>query len=283
MQSLQVEVPGAVLHGAVEGSPDGVPLLMLHGGPGISDDYLEPLIDEFVDGYSVARYRQRGVSPSTGADRFDIGTQCEDAVAVLDALGWQAPVVLGHSWGGHLLLHLLIRHPSRVRAAVVVDSIGGVGDGGVAEFQEKLLSRMPEDLRLWLQDLDRREAEGTFGDAEMLEQLRRIWPYYFADPATAPAASPDAASVAAASGTWESILAELPSMAGRLAAVRVPTMLIHPSGSPIPLTASSATAAVLGSAARLTSVEGAGHLPWFERPGELRRLVDAFLAGLPSS
>jgi len=30
-----------------------------------------------------------------------------DVVEVLDQLAWQAPVVIGHSWGGHLLLHLL--------------------------------------------------------------------------------------------------------------------------------------------------------------------------------
>ena len=54
---------GGLLRGSLTGSGD--PLLLLHGGPGLSGDYLQPVVDELADGYRVATYQQRGLAPST--------------------------------------------------------------------------------------------------------------------------------------------------------------------------------------------------------------------------
>jgi len=107
------------------GNPGGKPTLVLHGGPGLPWTYLEPLVEELAPAYAVATYQQRGLPPSTAARPYDVPTQVADVVAVLDALGWERPVVAGHSWGGHLLLHLLVTHPERLRAALVLDPLGG--------------------------------------------------------------------------------------------------------------------------------------------------------------
>ena len=47
-----------------------------------------------------------------------------DAIAVMDAEGLEAPVVMGYSMGGYLGMQLLMRHGARVAKLV----IGGVGE-----------------------------------------------------------------------------------------------------------------------------------------------------------
>ena len=134
----------------------GPALLLLHGGPGMTD-YMESLLPE-LDGYRVASFQQRGVAPSTLTGPFDVPTLRNDVIDVLDTLGWEAPAMIGHSWGGHLLLHLLAVTPTRVGAALAVDPLGGVGDGGLAAFEAELTRRLPEVTVARLKELDAIEA-----------------------------------------------------------------------------------------------------------------------------
>jgi pimeloyl-ACP methyl ester carboxylesterase len=52
---------------------EGLDVLLLHGGPGVSD-YTESLAAELEDGYAVTRYQQRGLTPSTTQSPFDVET-----------------------------------------------------------------------------------------------------------------------------------------------------------------------------------------------------------------
>jgi pimeloyl-ACP methyl ester carboxylesterase len=55
---LRVKVSGGELGGWVTG--DGPPVLLIHGGPGLSYEVMEGLADEVGGGYTVASYQQRG-------------------------------------------------------------------------------------------------------------------------------------------------------------------------------------------------------------------------------
>ncbi len=122
-------------------------MLLFHGGPAISD-YLELLTGE-LDGWRSVSYQQRGLPPSALNGPFTVERHVADAVAVLDALGIGRAVVLGHSWGGHLALHLALAHPERVAGLVLVDPLGAVGDGGMGEMGQQLGQRLaPESMPL---------------------------------------------------------------------------------------------------------------------------------------
>ena len=112
--------------------PHGPPVLLLHGGPGMAYTYLDTLGEEIGDGYRVAAFQQRGLEPSTVDGPFDVETAVADVAAVLDALGWDRAWIVGHSWGGHLLLHCAVAIPDRMLGGLAVDLLGGVGDGGEA-------------------------------------------------------------------------------------------------------------------------------------------------------
>ena len=147
----------------------GREVLLLHGGPGMTD-YMQSLLPE-LDDFQVASFQQRGVAPSTLSGPFDVPTLRDDVIEVLDSLKWESPVILGHSWGGNLLLHLLAVTPTRVGAALLVDPLGAVGDGGLAALQAELKRRLPRATNARLKQLDNIEATRALTREEHLEAM----------------------------------------------------------------------------------------------------------------
>ncbi len=268
------EFRARVLGGEVVGWVGGVgpEVLLLHGGP--VSNYLEPLAAEFRDGYRVATYQQRGLAPSTLAEPYDVATHLADVIAVLDHLGWERAIVGGHSWGGYLLLHLITTHRDRVAAALVVDPLGGVGDGGFPAFDDEMRRRTPPDEVERADLLDQRVMEGVATDAEALESLRIFWPAYFPSPDRAPAFPALQFSARLAGLTLQSAVDEMSGLESRLAGCRVPTTFVHGALSPMPLAASAATAEVIGTAAQVVVVPDAAHFLWMDVPGCLRQPLD---------
>lgn len=275
---FRVAVEGGELVGRVRGPGDGKRLLLLHGGPGMSEGFFDALIDELSNRYLVASYQQRGILPSTAGAPYDVPTQTEDVVAVLDALGWGTGVVLGHSWGGHLLLHVLAAHPERLDGAIVVEPLGAVGDGGVGEFIDNLLSRLPVESRTRIAELDARSDAGTGTESDFRESYRLLWPAYSSDPHHPLPYLDLPMSKDVNERTFESAMAEFSTLAPRLAGCAVPTVFIHGTGSPIPVTASSDTAAAIGDAASVVVLEGPGHMIWLEDMDHFSRAVDDFMS-----
>ena len=256
----------ALLHGSRAGA--AIRCCCSTEGRASTWDYLQPLVDELAAGYRVAVYQQRGLPPSTAGPPYDVATRSRTSSPCSTASAGSSAVVAGHSWGGHLLLHLLAAHPERIAAALAIDTLGGVGDGGEAEFDAEML---PPHARRAISSASsiwsarpwparqRRRPHGVDA-AALAGVLRRSAPRRRRSRGMR-------VSVEAYSATFESLHAELPGLAARLAGVAVPTVLVHGAGSPMPVTASTDTAAAIGSAAVIQVLGGAGHFPWIERPG----------------
>jgi pimeloyl-ACP methyl ester carboxylesterase len=75
-------------------------------------------------GYTVATFDNRGVAPSSSPPApYSVDLLTDDAVALLDHLGWDEPVrVAGHSMGGWIAETLVLDHPGRVHAAALMGS-----------------------------------------------------------------------------------------------------------------------------------------------------------------
>jgi pimeloyl-ACP methyl ester carboxylesterase len=258
---------GPLVAGRRRGS--GPRVLLLHGGPGLDFEYLRGLADELAEENDVAWYQQRGQAPSAEAPPYTVAADVEDARRVLDALGWNQAYVVGHSWGGHLALHLAEALPERLLGVLVVDPLGSVGDGRWAEFDEEMLRRTPEHLRERARELDELSMSGEAGDELALEGFRLVWPAYFADPSNAPPLPEVRLSSARTAEMIPSIQAELPALEAGLPAIRVPVGFVHGAKSPMPLAAST-DAAELIPVAWVEVIDGAGHFVWHERPGETR-------------
>jgi pimeloyl-ACP methyl ester carboxylesterase len=267
---------GALIAGRRAG--DGPPVLLLHGGPGLSFEYLRDLAEELAEENDVAWYQQRGQAPSAVEGPHTVATDVGDARRVLDALGWDKAYVVGHSWGGHLALHVAEAIPDRLHGVLCVDALGAIGDGRWPEFDEEMLRRTPESLRARAQELDELAMKGLADDATAQEAMRLVWPAYFADPEAAPPMPELKMASERTAQMVPSINAELPKLEAGLPEIRVPVGFVHGSRSPMPLAASTDAAERIPGA-WVDVVGGAGHFIWVEAPGAVRDSLRRLTAG----
>jgi proline iminopeptidase len=264
-EQFAVETDAGIISGSVGG--DGRDLLLIHGGPGLSD-YMGILDDELT-GWRTIRYQQRGIAPSAIDGPFDVEQHVADALAVLDELNVEHVVVLGHSWGGHLALQVALADPERVQAVLVVDGLGSTGYGGAPELGAELRRRLPDNAVAILDDIDLRLSEPDATDDDALQSILLLWPSYFADPSDwLPLPLDTRVSLSCSVGTFGSAAAGISdgSFAERLRRLAAPVVVLVGEKSPLPNTAGEETAA-LAPSGEFTVIPGAGHLPWYEQPG----------------
>jgi len=118
---------GARLWYEVRGEGSGRPLVMVNGGPGFDHTYVlcSDAWDTIARSRRVVFYDQRGNGRS-GALKAGQSCTLADQIADLEALrarlGAQQLDLLGHSWGGYLVMAYATRHPERVAHLMIVDS-----------------------------------------------------------------------------------------------------------------------------------------------------------------
>jgi len=272
-QLFEVPVADGVLVGHRGG--EGPPALVLHGGAAVPD-YTEGLAAEVGGYFSTLRYTQRGVLPSTTGGPYTIETHSGDALAVLDSFGIQRAWAVGHSWGAHLALHLAAARPDRLLGLILVDPLGAYGDVFEETSKNLLRELLPEERARVLEvEALRRRGEAT--DEMLYERFTLVWPQYFADPAAA-AEPPQRVGSEPSTGTNASIAEHFQrgTLIGALPEVRLPALFVHGVLDPLPLWSVERTAALIPGA-RLETIPACGHFPWWERPGEIRRIVGEFL------
>jgi len=278
-RELSLEVEGGNIVGWMSGY--GPPLVLLHGGPGLSE-YLRELATELAPAFTVFRYQQRGLAPSaTDGDRSVEG-HMNDLVRLLDGLGWSKPWIAGHSWGGHLAMHFAVAHPERTGVLVVIDPLGAVGDGGAEVFGENLMRQLPDDRRVRVEELNAAEERGEQQPGDLVESLGLLWPYYFADPGSASPMPPMQGDHQGHLETWASVRAhfETGTLELGLPRLEVPAIFIHGALDPIPASEIERSAALVPRA-RLHVLEGIGHFPWLEQRGSMLQLLRAFAESIP--
>jgi pimeloyl-ACP methyl ester carboxylesterase len=237
-------------------------------------DYTAPLVELFPPGLRAIRYQQRGLPPSTVEPPLDVEAHVADAVSVLDALGIDRAWTVGHSWGGHLAFHLAAAHPERLLGVVGIDSLGAIADGGWAALDANLFARLGAASAEGAQrarELDDRATAGEATDADLLEALALVWPYYFARPDVAPPMPVLSVSVPLYSAVAASIYDhfERRTLEQALPGFERPFALLHGVEDPLPLDASRASAAIVPQGV-LVPIKDAGHFPWLEQPTAVR-------------
>ena len=105
---------------------DGAPVLALHGMAS-SAHWYDILAPYLCERFRVVAPDQRGHGRTTQAgDGYGWRSLASDAVGLLDVLGIEKAVLLGHSWGGNVGVGAAAHFPGRVRALVLIDG-GFVG------------------------------------------------------------------------------------------------------------------------------------------------------------
>ena len=185
-----VEVNGLRLRVFEWGEPGKPPALLLHSLAAHSHwwDWSAPFLAER---FSVAALDLRGHGGSDWSDppAYRAADYAADVVAVLDALGWRRPLVIGHSLGGYVGAYLAARYPERVGALVITDTMTQWSDDEAAWALKQVGRPGPEfanpseaGSRYRLSPPETR-APGDWirhlGEATVVERQVGVWQYAF--------------------------------------------------------------------------------------------------------
>ena len=281
-------------------TPDGVRLftrvvgsgadtiIVLHGGPGFTLDYLAADLEPLATRHTLIFYDQRGAGRSTlvsdsaglSAERF-----VDDLEAVRAHFGLSKPTLLGHSWGVGLAALYVQRYPSTVGQLILVDGVPlrrvdlTTGFEATAEARD---SGERAEMDRWMET---RRAHPE--DAAACHAYYRLWfRPFFADASALSRSRGDFCA-----GTTESrrnkmqgvdrfTMASLGNWDWRAAMATIPvrTLIIHGAVDPIPLATAEEWATTLRNA-RLLTFPNVGHFPYLEAPDQFFAAIDTFMAG----
>jgi pimeloyl-ACP methyl ester carboxylesterase len=282
-EELRVSVPGGEIFATRRGEGPGA--ILLHGGPGIGAENIIGLVEELDGLVNSVLPQQRGLYPSTLEGPRDVETHVADEIALLDKLGWERAWLIGHSWGGHLAMHIAVAHPERVTGLILIETLGALPDGGSAELVANMVARLTPEERASLDELVARQTAGDEDPTLMAKMLMTLWPSYsyIHGNVLPPTSLRLEIPLEAEQTTMESVADHFTggTLERGLPTLDMPVLLIHGEGDPMPLSATTGTAALIPGA-RVEIVAEAGHFPWLERRGHFRTIVEAFLAEHPA-
>ena len=266
-----------------------LPILILHGGPGATHQYLAPLESLARGGRHVIFYDQIGCGRSGGPrddpDFYDARLFVDELQAVRDALGLERVHLLGQSWGGMLAMQYALDDPAGLASIVVADSPADMRHW-VAEAN-RLRADLPADVAA---TLTAHETAGTttnpaYAAAVEVFYRRHVcrlaeWPEPFLR--SIDAMTNDGFVYNVMNGPSEfHVIGKLKdwTIRDRLHEIRVPALLLSGAHD-------EATPAIVGEVAeRIPNAawilfEQSSHTPHLEEPAAFEAAVNGFLAGV---
>jgi pimeloyl-ACP methyl ester carboxylesterase len=114
-----LSVDGIDLHVVEEG--EGPAVLLVHGWPELAWSWRHQLPVLAAAGYRAIAPDMRGYGRSSApaaVDAYGIEELCGDVVGLLDALGIERAVVVGHDWGSMVAWNTALRFPHRLDGVV---------------------------------------------------------------------------------------------------------------------------------------------------------------------
>ena len=153
-----VDVPGGKVWYQVVGAADAIPVITVHGGPGGTHDYLEPLA-ELADERPVVFYDQLGAGKSDRPDDMSLWHNdrfVDELSRVIDVIAPRRLHLLGQSWGTIFATEYALRQPARLVSLILASPCLSVPRYAAAAAD--LRAALPPEVRAVL---DRHEAAGT--------------------------------------------------------------------------------------------------------------------------
>jgi L-proline amide hydrolase len=138
------------------------PLVILHGGPGCTHDYVDSFKDLALGGRAVVHYDQLGNGKSThlrhkGPDFWTVDLFLAELDNLLNHLDIANRYhILGQSWGGMLGSEHAVRRPQGLKSLVLANSLASMPIW--VDAANQLRSELPQAVQ---EALDRHEAAGT--------------------------------------------------------------------------------------------------------------------------
>ena len=288
VQEGYVEAGGGVrlFYRLVGAKPDTV--IVLHGGPGFTMEYLARDLTPLGAHHTLLFYDQRGAGRSTlvsDSAALDGQRFAEDLEAVRQHFRLERVTLLGHSWGAGVAALYASRYPDRIGRLLIVDGIP-LREQELVQAFEELAARRDSATRQQMRTLmERRRANP--GDTTACHAYYVLWfRPFFVDPTAMSRSQGDFCAgtpesrrnkitsvdryVAASLGSWD--------WRAALRLVNAPALVIHGTADVLPPAGGREWAAALPDA-RFLLLQGVGHFPYLEAPETFFIAVDRFLRG----
>lgn len=262
----------------------GEPIIVVHGGPGLDHEYLQPGLDALGTRNTLIYYDQRGTGRSSAAldaSTISFDAFVEDIDALREALGHERVSVLGHSFGSLIALEYARRYPDRTRALILMNPVepGSRYQEETARRQEQ---RRSEEVAEEMTELRASEAFAARDPATLSRFYRLAFRPVVKDPAIVEELDLDLAGTTARQG--QEVARLLGGSLGtvewwdRLPSIEAPTLVLHGryDAPPMDMARELAEAFPLGT----FEVLDAGHFPFAEDRQGLLSAVSSFFAGL---
>jgi len=276
---VHIEVNGTRLWFDVEGPalvPDGdrmrprPTVVLVHGGPGVYDhSYFKPDFACLAGCAQVIYLDLRGHGRSDWGDaaQWSFETCADDVRAFCDALGIAAPVVLGHSMGGPIVLLYGARYPGHAAGLIISSGFARWDQPRMVEaFRRVAGADVAEIAR-------RRYAGEKVPEEEWARVFAAFGPHL-----------PDEKREASTPRNTElnsygmELIRQL-DIAGELSRIGSPVLICTGELDPVtPVGAAEEIARALPEGlARLEIIAGAGHFTWMDAPDRYWPAVTRFL------
>jgi epoxide hydrolase A/B len=115
----RIATNGIELHASEEG--EGPLVVLCHGFPELAFSWRRQIPALTAAGFRAVAPDMRGFGQSSAppeVEAYDVASLCGDMCGLLDALGEQSAIFVGHDWGASLVWHLALFEPERVRGVV---------------------------------------------------------------------------------------------------------------------------------------------------------------------
>jgi 3-oxoadipate enol-lactonase len=256
-----VDAAGAELHYLRAG--EGEPLLLIQGMSATHLAWGRPFLDELERSFEVFVFDNRGMGLSGRAELpFTIADLAADTAGLFDALELESAHVVGISMGGMIAQELALAHQERIRTL----TIGASYCGG----QEATLMA-PEDLQM---------LGAAFASGDRDQVFRAMWeinlsPGFREDDSRYAAFTEMAAAL---SSPQPVIMQQMRACAihdthERLGQIDLPTLVIHGDVDRLLGYSNGRQIAAAIPGARLETLEGVGHMFWWEQPQRSAELI----------
>ena len=117
----KIQIDGLKLHYWQSGA--GSDLILVHGLGGNLAGWHLSMVPQLQSQYRVTTYDLRGHGKSdVPAAGYTTLEMAQDLLGLMDALDIDQAHILGHSWGGDVVLHFSLLHPERVSSLTVVEA-----------------------------------------------------------------------------------------------------------------------------------------------------------------
>lgn len=271
-----LDVEGVPLHFLRRGA--GPPVVLIHGASGNSRDWAMAALPEMAARYDVIAFDRpgHGLSGWPGAEGARLSEQARRMRAGLARLGARPAIVVGHSYGGSVALAWAFDAPETVSGLALVGAPSQVWPGGLGATTDLLASGLTGPLfartgRFLPRGVAERAVARVFAPQEpppdYLERLRL-------DLVLAPA------TLRANALQLAALKEQIRAMVPRYPGLAMPVELIHGTVDTIvPLIVHSEPLSRQIPHARLTRLEGIGHMPHHAAPGEIPAALDRLAAG----